>query len=255
MNPLIQQIREFLSASEEETKDKAPEGVCPVCWGYQAYDNKIRKLYKDKQIDVNNHTSQYMLIQDFLIQNIEGIRLKNGDVTSCPTCNTTNREYVAKHKPQHSKTEKPIRRHKTLQPLSREHHHGLLLCWKIRMGFTRKVETNRIKQYADWFFDTHLLPHFEAEEEYVFPVLGNEHELVKKAISDHRRLKRLFENEGEVEKSLSLIEEELERHIRFEERMLFNEIQKFASEDQLTLIDQHHHEAPFEERTVDEFWR
>ena len=33
---------------------------------------------------------------------------------------------------------KPQKRHKALQPLSREHHHGLLLSWKIRSGFNKK---------------------------------------------------------------------------------------------------------------------
>ncbi|CDF79955.1 hypothetical protein BN863_22430 [Formosa agariphila KMM 3901] len=33
---------------------------------------------------------------------------------------------------------KPLKRHKSLQPLSRDHHHGLLLAWKIRADL-RKI--------------------------------------------------------------------------------------------------------------------
>ena len=58
---------------------------------------------------------------------------------------------------------KPQKRHKALQPLSREHHHGLLLSWKIRSGFSKNIEPKRIRTYADWFFKTHLIPHFEME--------------------------------------------------------------------------------------------
>ncbi len=150
---------------------------------------------------------------------------------------------------------KPIKRNKSLQPISREHHQSLLLCWKIRTGFSKGVEAERMKKYTDWFFENHIQPHFEVEEKYIFPILGNEHELVKKALSEHRRLTRLFENEEEIEKSLSLIEEELEKHIRFEERVLFNEIQEIATEGQLKLVSEKHTEEKFQENTEDEFWK
>ena len=114
----------------------------------------------------------------------------------------------------------PIKRDEFLKPLSRDHHHGLLLCWKIRTGFKKQVEISRIKSYSDWFYKNHLLPHFDVEEKYVFPILGNHHELVKKALSEHRKLRRLFEDSNDVPKNLGKIEEDLEAHIRFEERFL-----------------------------------
>lgn len=149
---------------------------------------------------------------------------------------------------------KPIKRKKELQALSRDHHQGLLLSWKIRTALSKKIELSRIKSYLDWFYKEHLLAHFEIEEKYLFPVLGNEHELVKKAIADHRRLSRLFNEENDLEKSINLIEEELEMHIRFEERILFNEIQMAANDDELQLIEKHHHNESFEENTKDRFW-
>lgn len=149
---------------------------------------------------------------------------------------------------------KPIKRDKSIQPLSREHHHNLLLCWKIRKGFSKGVSPERMKKYSDWFFENHVLPHFKIEETYLFPILGKENELVKKALADHRRLKRLFKNSKKVERSLSLLEEELERHVRFEERELFNEIQRNASPEQLKLIAEKHTEEKFVENTEDEFW-
>lgn len=100
-----------------------------------------------------------------------------------------------------------------------------------------------------------MLAHFKKEEEIVFPVLGNEHDLVKKALADHRRLKRLFEDTIDIEKSLSLIEEELEKHIRFEERILFDQIQKVVSPQQLELIMGIHSENSVSEDWGDEFWK
>lgn len=151
--------------------------------------------------------------------------------------------------------QKPIKRHKSLQPLSREHHHGLLLSWKIRNGFSKNIEPERIKAYADWFYETHLLPHFELEEKHIFSILEEDNDLVKRALAEHRRLKRLFTDDSDVLKSLSKIEEELEQHIRFEERILFPEVQKLATEDQLEHIAEIHHEEGFVDKIDDEFWK
>lgn len=149
----------------------------------------------------------------------------------------------------------PIKRHEALKPLSRDHHHGLLLCWKIRQGIKFGVEPQRMKRYTDWFKGVYLYPHFEVEEQSVFPVLGSENEHVKKALAEHRRLKRLFDDGEEFLKTLSLIEEELEGHIRFEERVLFNEVQQVASARQFEEIERKHHTIPFsDEEWDDHFW-
>jgi len=152
------------------------------------------------------------------------------------------------------KTEKPLKRHKSLQPFSREHHHTLLLSWKIRTGFHKNIDLQRIKTYVDWFYENHIKTHFDLEEKYIYPILDSDHEYIKKAIAEHRRLQRLFEDKSDIERSLSLLEEELEQHIRFEERVLFPEVQKFATEEQLRLIDQHHNEVGFQENIADRFW-
>ncbi|HEX8040193.1 MAG TPA: hemerythrin domain-containing protein [Chryseosolibacter sp.] len=151
--------------------------------------------------------------------------------------------------------QKPIRRDQSLQPFSRDHHHSLLLCWKIRKGFSKGVEVLRIKRYADWFFANHIEPHFREEEQHIFPILGTDNELVKKAIGEHRKLSRLFRDQKEVEKSLSLIEETLDSHIRFEERVLFNEVQKKATPRQLEVVSSLHAETKFRDNTEDEFWK
>ena len=148
---------------------------------------------------------------------------------------------------------KPLKRNPHLKAISRDHHHGLLLCWKIREGFKRNIDIDRIKRYTDWFWKTHLVIHFAIEEKYIFPVLGDNDDLVKKALAEHRRLKRLFADNTEVWRSLNLIEEELDSHIRFEERVLFNEVQKVATSEQLEQIEKHHHYETLE-NWEDEFW-
>ncbi|UZH55382.1 hemerythrin domain-containing protein [Salinimicrobium tongyeongense] len=150
---------------------------------------------------------------------------------------------------------KPIKRHESLKPLSRDHHHGLLLTWKIRQGIKLNIEPRRMKSYTDWFKNEYLYPHFEAEEKFVFPVLGSEDLLVKRALAEHRRLRRLFDQKIHILKSLSLIEEELDKHIRFEERVVFNEVQKIASPGQFEEIEREHHAQPFsDDDWQDHFW-
>lgn len=150
---------------------------------------------------------------------------------------------------------KPLKRHASLQPLSREHHHGLLLGWKIRTGLSKGVALERIKAYSDWFFENHLLPHFEVEERHIFPVLGDEeHPMVERALREHRRLRRLFAANEELAKHLNLIEEELTAHIRYEERELFNEVQRMATPEQLAEVKALHRGQPFVEEWEDRFW-
>lgn len=84
---MIDELIEYFFGSKKENKANAPESFCPNCWGTQEYDNKIRELYKDKQIDVNNHEAQHAFIQNFVVEQIKGIHLKKGNSgLECPTC-------------------------------------------------------------------------------------------------------------------------------------------------------------------------
>jgi iron-sulfur cluster repair protein YtfE (RIC family) len=148
----------------------------------------------------------------------------------------------------------PIKRHPSLQPLSRDHHDGLLLCFKIREGIKRGVDPQRIKRYTDWFWENHLVPHFREEEELVFPILGNDHPEVKTALEQHVRLKELFAGPVPDQEVLMTMEKELEQHIRFEERILFNTIQNIADSDQLSKIGSVASHAPSCESWNDPFW-
>lgn len=149
---------------------------------------------------------------------------------------------------------KPIKRHKAIQSFSREHHFGLLVSWKIRQGFKKEIDLNRIKKFTDWSFKNYIKPHFEAEEKYMFPLFSDDNKLKKKAIADHRRLERLFNDNEDIKRALSLIEEELDAHIRFEERNMFNHIQEIATEGQLQQIERFHKEIKETQEWKDKFW-
>lgn len=149
---------------------------------------------------------------------------------------------------------KPIKRNKAMHPISHDHHQGLLLCWKIRTGLKKEIEQKRIVDYVTWFYQNHLVPHFIVEEKFIFPILGNEHELVKQALLDHHEIHRILMFDNDPVVNLQQLEKVLEQHIRFEERVLFADIQKIATEEQMAIIAENHSESNFIENTADEFW-
>ena len=148
----------------------------------------------------------------------------------------------------------PIKRIEALRPLSREHHQGLLLAWKIRTGFSKGISVERIKKYVNWFYENHLIPHFEIEENLIFPILGETNELVNLALIQHKKLRQLFTKNDSVTETLQQIEKELTNHIRFEERVVFNAIQNIAAKNQLDLIEEIHQSQDFIDNTNDPFW-
>ena len=83
---LIKNIVDFFKKPKEEMIGQSPEGVCSLCWGIQEYDGKIRKLYEDKQVDVNNNRDSYMMIQEFVKDNLDGYHIKDGVVHVCSDC-------------------------------------------------------------------------------------------------------------------------------------------------------------------------
>ena len=95
---------------------------------------------------------------------------------------------------------KPIKRTSQLLPVSREHHFGLLFCWKIRQGIKKSIAVDRMLNYLKFFFDGHLKEHFADEERLLFTDRADT--LVQSAISQHAALRRgiesLLDNAGTV---------------------------------------------------------
>ena len=149
---------------------------------------------------------------------------------------------------------KPIKRHKALQPLSRQHHFGLLFSWKLRKGFAKNIEISRLANYSKWFYENEIKPHFEAEERHLFTILDANNELIIRALKEHREIEKLFNDTANPTQSLSILEDLLQEHIRFEERVLFNEIQLTATQAQLDKVEEIHQELPNYSDYADPFW-
>ena len=142
----------------------------------------------------------------------------------------------------------PIKRHKSLQPLSRDHHQGLILAQQLKKtaptykGMPSELEQKR--DFAISFYNSDLKSHFHNEEEILFAMVKNRDDNVDRLIDDivneHRKLESLFleiENSAELENKLDELGWLLEKHIRKEERNLFGEIEKILTDIELIELE------------------
>ena len=150
---------------------------------------------------------------------------------------------------------KPIKRAKELVQLSIDHHHGLLLAWKIKTGLSKNVAPERIKNYIDWFYENHLNPHFVLEEKYIFPLLDSSNEHAQTAIQQHKQIRQIIQKETVDSNDLAALQEILNEHIRFEERILFNEIQSLGLLSKIEALEEVMHEEKFVDNESDPFWK
>lgn len=153
-----------------------------------------------------------------------------------------------------------MKRNKNLIELSRDHHHGLLLGWKIKQGFKRKVALSEIAEYIVHFAEEALFPHFDEEENQVLIYLDKEDDLRKQVIEEHAEIRELIKqisvNRLTDTSAFLGLADKLEAHIRFEERILFPHMENTLSEEQLDeiglLIGDIH--TPYIEKYHNDFW-
>lgn len=150
----------------------------------------------------------------------------------------------------------PIKRSPQLAPLSREHHEGLLFVWKLRQGLAHHIEANRITMFVTWFWQQHLAAHFLKEEQALPLVLPQTHPLLQQMFGEHEAIKKLFAEIGQHGdlKKFETLAQQLNDHIRFEERHLFEAVEKAATAEQMQMLSD---QLKDEEQTAvweDEFW-
>ncbi|WP_291075586.1 MULTISPECIES: hemerythrin domain-containing protein [unclassified Empedobacter] len=135
------------------------------------------------------------------------------------------------------------------------HHKTLFFCWNIRAGIDKGVDIQRIVDYVNWYGEKVLFKKFEIEENYLFSLLDEDHYLVKRSLKEHRRLRRLFKIDAKNPmKSLIYIEEELDLHIRFEEKQMFPEFEKNATQKKLKVIKEQFNSLLTNTDWKDQFW-
>jgi len=140
-----------------------------------------------------------------------------------------------------------MKRHKSLYPLSHDHHQGLILAQIIKKNapkYKNLPDTLDGKvEYTINFYNIELVKHFRQEEEILFPAAKGKDKridsLIDEIISEHRKIESLVESlktKNNYKEILNELGNLLESHIRKEERNLFPEIEKILTEEELELL-------------------
>ncbi len=143
----------------------------------------------------------------------------------------------------------PIKRHKALINLSRDHYSGLLLASVLKRDTPHfKNMPESLQQKADYVklkYKTELQSHFKAEEDVLFPFIQGRTDqmdaLIIELVQEHRILELKIteiDNASDLVLALDAIGRILEAHIRKEERQLFQLAQENISEEELSVLEE-----------------
>lgn len=119
-----------------------------------------------------------------------------------------------------------MKRHPALEPFSRDHNDGLILARSLMAG------EDSAPQQAKEAWDGELRDHFE-EEERLLGHLCSEQSL-ERLLREHREIETLIKS---LPAGSAALGEALEAHIRWEERVLFPDIEATASEEDFKRLD------------------
>ena len=151
-----------------------------------------------------------------------------------------------------------LKRYKSLQNYSREHHEELLLVWKIKTGLKRNIESKRIIDYCLHNYKEVLSAHMAREEKYILEGLAETDPDRIKILNDHAMVRNMIdeflkypENSSQLLVQFAI---ELDNHIRFEEREFFPRLQKEMSIDLLNSMQPEEPELKECNTWHDAFW-
>jgi len=141
-----------------------------------------------------------------------------------------------------------MKRHEQLQPLSRQHHNGLLMALLIKKGLAKNASLTVINDFIVKGWEGELKDHFEMEETVLLPALRNkpfDPLLIEQLLTEHAQIRSLVtkaEANKNTAEDLQLFSSLLEKHIRFEEKQFFPKAEEVLSEKELFAIGSQLHE-------------
>ena len=141
-----------------------------------------------------------------------------------------------------------MKRHKALILLSHDHHKGLLLAQLLKKNAPPykglPKDPSGKMNYAIEAFKSELTIHFSDEEEILFPLLRNKtselDKLIDELLDEHKKIEdgiSLLAQSDDLINDLDKIGVILEKHIRKEERILFQKAQSILSDYELSGIE------------------
>lgn len=135
----------------------------------------------------------------------------------------------------------------SLHPLSHQHQHGLALSVIIERGLKADSSAKTADDLADKVaaaWSVELQGHFQVEEEVLFPAVEPylpSKAMIPELIEQHRQMETMIGKIGETSGAervglLTEFGQLLSKHIRIEERQLFEEIQARLSKDEIAYL-------------------
>ncbi|HKQ77270.1 MAG TPA: hemerythrin domain-containing protein [Blastocatellia bacterium] len=145
-----------------------------------------------------------------------------------------------------------MKRHQSLYPLSRDHHHALVQARNLDIA-AEANDPDGLKHAAERFarfWDSDLQWHFSQEERFVLPLLAKyqapDSDEVRETLSQHTEIRRMVDELNNKLTRHALIEahllgaigESLRNHVRFEENHLFPAVETAATEEELRRMNE-----------------
>ena len=142
----------------------------------------------------------------------------------------------------------PLKRRAELHGLSEEHHNALVIALRCRRTADGDLESTADELWPSVreFFELQIVPHFDIEERLLMPALEElgEAEMVARMAVEHAKLRDLASMARISREDLSEFASLLERHIRFEEREVFEHTQDRLPQAVLETIARASAESP-----------
>jgi hypothetical protein len=139
-----------------------------------------------------------------------------------------------------------VKRDARLHGLTSEHHHALVLVRRLRAGARASAAEARLLLTEAWSLT--LEPHFAVEEELLLPELAAAAPaLVARTRDEHGSLRDLvaaLPATADPEALLLAFASALERHVRFEERELFDACERLLTPATLARVAEHRPHNP-----------
>ena len=136
-----------------------------------------------------------------------------------------------------------MKRHESLRPLSRDHHHGLVQARKLSLAETDRESLTAAAAHFILFWERELERHFQEEEEVLLPMVA------KYLAADADKISATLRQHAEIRKFVTALNAApqtdydtnlpaqlgaaLREHIRFEENELFPLIEQRVPEEVL----------------------
>ena len=132
-----------------------------------------------------------------------------------------------------------MKRHKSLIPLSQDHHNGLMLAQLIKKDAPEyrglPTDLGGKLRYAQDMWKNELKDHFKNEENILVPAVSGKNEeidvLINELKNEHSSIElKIIElnDPTDIQKELDELGSLLELHIRKEERIFFQQLQKYC---------------------------